>query len=132
MKIHPFLVAFAFALVLPGCDTDHPQPAPTAAAPANGPAEQKSEFVASMENRLHDFDAKIARLKRKSVELKGDAKAQADKALDELNVQRDKASRQLEELKRRSASAWEDVKAATASAMDDLKDAYENLKERFQ
>jgi PBP1b-binding outer membrane lipoprotein LpoB len=80
-------------------------------------AENKDEFVASMDMKFKQLDVKIDELAKKSEGYKDDAKVQADKALAELSEQRDKAKVKFEETKKASAAAWKDVEAGFASEM---------------
>jgi len=93
--------------------------------------ENKDEFVASMEVKLKELDAKIAELGKKSESYKDDAREQADKALAGLREQRSRVNDKFDELKKSSAEAWKEVKAGFASAMTELEGAYENAKSKF-
>jgi hypothetical protein len=105
------------------------QPAP--AVPIKGPAELKDEFVASMEQKLKDLDAKIDELAQKAAPYQEDAKAQAEKVLTQLREQRDKAKEKLEDLKKAGTEAWTNLKAGFESVMDELQKTYEDAKSKF-
>lgn len=102
-----------------------------ATATTNQVAENKAEYIASMDKKLKDLDAKIGELAHKAESYKDDAKVQADQALSALREQRDKAKERFEEVKKASAEVWKDVKAGFASAMDELEKAFENAKSKF-
>src|SRR5262245_57476347 len=58
------------------------------------PSDSKETFVASMEQKLKDFDAKIDELVKRSEGYKDDAKVQADQVLAALREQRAKLNTQ--------------------------------------
>ena len=94
-------------------------------------AENKDEFVASAEKKLHELDASIAELSGKAAPLKEDAKAEADKLMTALNQKRSEIKGQLDGLKQASKEKWADAKAAFETALADLEKAYENTKAKF-
>ena len=93
--------------------------------------ENKDEFVATMNKKLHELDAKIDELAKKSEPYKDDAKAQADKALATLREQRQAVNEQFEKAKQAGGDAWQDIKAKCSSAMAELETAYDNVKAKF-
>ncbi len=151
MKFKHQIAAFTVSIVLAGCSrTDQArnekppdttvtaenikaQHKDTAAATAttNSAAENKAEFLASMEKKMKDLDAKIGELTQKAEGYKDDAKVQADQALATLREQREQVKDKFEEVKKASAEAWKEVKAGFASAMDELEKAFENVKSKF-
>ena len=103
-------------------------PAPPPVPP---PGEQKESFIASMEQKLKEFDAKIGELVKKTEGYKDDAKTQADQALAALREQRAKLSTQFESLKQASTDAWKELKAGFEAAFADLQKALEDARSKF-
>lgn len=95
-------------------------------------AENKDEFISTMDKKLKELDDKINELAKKSESYKDDAKIQADKTLAALREQRSMVNAKFEDVKKASAEAWEGVKAGFASAMAGLEKAYENAKSKFE
>ena len=94
-------------------------------------ADNKDEFVASAEKKLHDLDASIAELSGKAAPLKEDAKAEADKLMTTLNQKQSEIKGQLDGLKQASKEKWTEAKAAFETALADLEKAYENTKAKL-
>jgi len=150
MKLKHQTAALAVSIVLAGCSRDDqtrnekPPDTPVTAeninsrhkdtaamATTNSAAENKDEFIVSMDRKLKELDARIGELAQKAEGYKDDAKVQADQTLSALREQRDKAKEKFEEVKKSSAEAWKQVKAGFASAMDELEKAFENAKSKF-
>lgn len=145
MKTKYQIVTFVALLALTGCNpNDNPPPGdqppatpgPTGAVlelPKTAPAlaESKDAFIASMDQKLKDFDAQLDEMARKSADYKDEAKVQADQAMASLRDQRAKLEAQFNELKRSSADAWTEVKAGFQSALNDLEKAFQNAKAKF-
>jgi len=108
-----------------------PAPVPPTATPAAPAAAEKADFIASTEQKLKEFDAKIDELAKKSAGYKDDAKAQADQTLAALRDQRAKLNGQFDSLKQSSAAAWKEIKAGFEAAFNELEKAYENVKSKF-
>jgi len=105
-----------------------PTPSPTA---KDAVTETKNEFVAGMDTKLKDLDAKITELAEKSKGYQGDAKTQADQALATLREQRDNVNQKFEQAKAAAADTWKDMKSGIEVAMNQLETAYENAKSKF-
>ena len=94
-------------------------------------ADNKDEFVASVEKKLHDLDASIAELSGKAAPLKEDAKAEAGKLMATLNQKRSEIKGQLDGLKQASKEKWAEAKAAFEAAFAELEKAYANTKAKL-
>lgn len=94
-------------------------------------SQSKDEFVAAMDQKMKEMDAKIKSLADKSVDYKDDAKIQRDKALAELRDDREKLGKKYDELKQSSQDAWEKTKEGFVSAWDGLTNAFESAKAKF-
>jgi phage tail tape-measure protein len=103
-----------------------------AAATKSYVAENKDEFISAMDAKLKELDGKISELTKKSENLQGDAKTQAERALASLGEQRQKAKDKLEALKQAGADAWEQVKTGFQAAVEDLEKACQNAKSKFE
>ncbi len=103
-----------------------------ATATKNYVAENKDEFVASMNQKLKELDDKITAMSKKSEDYKDDAKVQADKAVQSLRQERQSVNEQFEKLKQSSAEGWEKLKAGLNTAIAELDQAYTNAKSKFK
>jgi len=108
-----------------------PVPLPTVTESKPPAADNKDTIIASIQEKLRDFDAKIDELARKSEGYKDDARAQADQALAALREQRTRLNAQLDSLKQASAEAWAELKAGFDAACTDLQKALENARSKF-
>jgi outer membrane protein assembly factor BamE (lipoprotein component of BamABCDE complex) len=101
-------------------------------ASKNYAAQNKDQFVASMEKKLQALDEKIAELGAKGETLTDQARAESAEALAALKKQREQLGVKFDEVKESSQAAWEDVKAGFESAYADLEKAYDDFKSRFK
>ena len=102
-----------------------------ATATRNYAAENKERFVASMEKKLKEADARISALAQKSETYKDRSKARADKVLAGLRERQKSAAERLEKVKHSSSDAWQKTKDGFSSAMGKLEEAFEKAKSRF-
>ena len=100
-------------------------------ATKNYAAQNKDQFVASMETKMKELDRKIDELSSKGETLAADAKSDANKALDSLREERTQLRQKFDELKKSSQDTWKDVKAGCESAMKELEKAFDNAKAKF-
>ena len=128
-----------------GCEPDRPKGLADKVTPADvrrdvGEADKttatyveqtKHEYQQQLETRLKELDAEIARLRDKGRELTGDAKAEWERALPELQAKRDSAHAKLAEVRQSSAEAWLEVKKGAQSAWDDLDRAFHDASKKF-
>ena len=80
----------------------------------------KEEFQKSLDARLKERDAEIAKLREKGGDLKGEAKANWDRKMADLDTKRETVRAKLAEVGRSNAEAWQDVQKGAQSAWDEL------------
>lgn len=91
----------------------------------------KEDFQHSLEARLKDLDAEIAKLREKGADLKDQAAATFEKKMAELQTKRDAARAKLAEVGQSSAEAWKNVRKGAESAWDDLDKAFREAASEF-
>ena len=91
----------------------------------------KEEFQKKLESRLNELDAEIAKLQEKGSDLQGEAKANWDRKLAELETKRHAARAKLTEVGHSSAEAWKDIQKGAQSAWDDLDQAFRDASQEF-
>jgi predicted RNase H-like nuclease (RuvC/YqgF family) len=91
----------------------------------------KEEFQKSLEARLNEMDAEIAKLREKGRDLKDQAKADWDRKMAELETKRDAARAKLTEVGQSSEEAWKDVQKGAQAAWDDLDKAFHDAAREF-
>jgi predicted nucleic acid-binding Zn-ribbon protein len=89
------------------------------------------EFQKKLETQLNDLDAKIDKLREKGSDLKGEAKANWDRKMADLEKKRDTARDKLAKLGHSSAEAWKDVQKGAQSAWDELDKAFREASGEF-
>ena len=77
------------------------------------------------------MDAEIAILYEKNRDLKGNAKAEWERTLPELQAKRDAAYARLAEVRQSSADGWRDMKTGAQLAWDDLDGAFRDAARHF-
>lgn len=70
----------------------------------------RDEFLASMDKKMTELDAKIDKLASKSADAVGDAKVRADQTLADLRSQRDALRKEYDQLKASGQDAWDNTK----------------------
>ena len=91
----------------------------------------KEEFQKKLDTQLQEMDAKIAKLREKSGDLKDQAKADWDQKMAELETKRETARAKLAEVSQSSAEAWKDVQQGAQSAWDALDKAFREASQEF-
>ena len=91
----------------------------------------KEEYQKKFETRLSELDGEIAKLREQGRELKGEAKANWDRKMAELETKRDAANAKLSEVGHSSAEAWKDVQQGAQSAWDELDKAFRDASREF-
>ena len=91
----------------------------------------KQEFQKKLEGQLNELDAKIAQLREKGRDLKGEAKANWDRKMADLETKRQAARAKLAEVGHSSAEAWKDVQKGAQSAWDELDKAFHEASREF-
>jgi len=91
----------------------------------------KEEFQRSLETRLKEMDAEVAKLREKGRDLNDEAKAAWDLKIAELEAKRDAARAKLADVGRSTAEAWKDVRKGAQSAWDELEKALRDASREF-
>ena len=91
----------------------------------------KEEFRKKLEAQLNELDAKIAKLREKGRDLKGQAKTNWDRKLADLEIKRDAARAKLADVGHSSAEAWKDVQKGAQSAWDEVDKAFRDAAKEF-
>lgn len=85
--------------------------------------QQKDAFQRKVQVELDDVQLHISRLRGQVEHASGEARADMQKAIGELEKKKDLAHKKAEDIHSATASSWEQVKSKTAAAMDDLRDS---------
>ncbi len=91
----------------------------------------KEEFQKKLDTQLQEMDAKIAKLREKSGDLKDQAKVDWDQKMAELETKREVARAKLAEVRESSGEAWKDVQQGAQSAWDVLDKAFREASQEF-
>jgi TolA-binding protein len=91
----------------------------------------KEEFQNSLDLRLKEMEAEIAKLQLKGHDLKDQAKTSWDQKIAELEAKREEALAKLAEVGRSSAEAWKDVEKGAKSAWAELDKALREASSEF-
>ena len=91
----------------------------------------KEEFQKKLETQLNDLDAKIATLREKGSDLKGEAKVKWDQKMADLKKKQEAARAELAKVGDSSAAAWKDVQKGAQSSWDELDKAFHDASKEF-
>jgi septal ring factor EnvC (AmiA/AmiB activator) len=83
--------------------------------------QQKDAFQQKVQTELDEIQTHIAQLRGQVTHASAEAKADIQKAIEELEKKKDLASKKAQEIQSATASSWEQVKGKTTAAMDDLR-----------
>ena len=146
MKLRKFsLLMLAGSLMVCGCDQKAADPTSAktssedvrrdvgkaADTVAEFSQQTKEEFQKSLDTRLKEMDAEIAKLRLKGHDLKDQAKISWDQKIAELEVKRNAAFAKLAEVGRSSAEAWKDIQKGAQSAWAELDKALHEASSEF-
>ncbi len=87
--------------------------------------QQKEAFAGAVEGELEDMEDQIQGLRARSRAASGRARADLDKAVEDLERRKKAAAKKLAQLKSSKAQTWAKVKVGMTSAMKDLKVSYQ-------
>ena len=93
--------------------------------------QSKEEFQNKLDARLKELDTEMAALREKGRDLQGDAKADWERKMADLEKKRDAARAKLAEVGQSSAEAWKDVQQGAQSAWEDLDKAFHEASGEF-
>lgn len=106
-----------------------PEPSPAGAGAA---VQADDGLVAATSAKLTEWNGKLSDLRQKAEVLSGEAKDQANQALDSLRDKYATAAQKLDALKKSAREAWPEAKAGLDAAIADLEQAYNNAKAKFE
>ena len=85
--------------------------------------QQKDAFQRKIQTELEEIQVRITQLRGQVEHASGEARADLQKAIGELEKKKDLANKKVEAIHSATASSWEQIKSKTAAAMDDLRDS---------
>ena len=88
------------------------------------PETEREQFQQEMESRLDEFDQRIAEARNQAEGLSGDARANLELTIDELEQQRAALAARLEEMKAASDEEWAAFRTELEQASEDLQQAF--------
>ena len=85
--------------------------------------QQKDAFQRKIQAELDEVQVRIAQLRGQVEHASGEARADIQKSIGELEKKKDLVNKKAEAIHSATVSSWEQVKSKTAAAMDDLRDS---------
>jgi hypothetical protein len=85
--------------------------------------QQKDAFQRKVQTELDDMQTRITQLRGQVKHASGEARADIQKTIAELEKKKDLAYKKAEEIHSATASSWDHVKSKTSAAVDDLRDS---------
>ena len=93
--------------------------------------QSKDEFETKLADRLEQLDKEIDELRARGRDLQGEAKAEWDRKMADLETKREKARLKLEEVRRSSGEAWKDIRQGAQSAWEELDKSFRDASSEF-
>ena len=94
--------------------------------------QQKKEYQEQIEAKIKGYDQNLDELKVKAKGVKGEAKAEFNRQMDELRKKKEEASQKLKEMQSATGKAWEDLKSGVETALEDLEKTFKQMMKRFK
>jgi hypothetical protein len=91
----------------------------------------KEEFEEKLQARLKELDVRIAKLREKGHDLKGEAKDKWARSMADLEEKRDLAQVKLAEVRDSTAEAWEDLRKGAHVAWKEMENAFHEASQEF-
>ena len=85
--------------------------------------QQKDAFQRKIQTELEEIQVRITQLRGQVEHASGEARADLQKAIGELEKKKDLVHKKAEDLHSATASSWEQARLKTSAAMDDLRDS---------
>jgi ribosome-interacting GTPase 1 len=85
--------------------------------------QQKDAFQRKVQRELDEMKVRIKQLRGQVKHASGEARADLQKAIGELEKKKDLANKKVKAIHSATASSWEQVKSKTEAAMADLRDS---------
>ncbi len=86
--------------------------------------QQKDTFQKTIQAELAEMQVKITELQKKTNAASVEARAEMQKALQDLEQKKEEARKQLDEVSHNTSSAWSKLKDNMNAAVEDLKKSY--------
>jgi uncharacterized coiled-coil DUF342 family protein len=135
MKI-PLSMLMGLLLLVPACNRN--EPSRVGAAPedrsttANTEAQQRDDYVKSMQAKLDEFDKKLDGLEARASKLSGPEKDDVNNMVKQLRDQRDSIASQLDNVKNASPEAWPQMKSNVDSQFAMLERSYQEVSKKLE
>ena len=84
---------------------------------------QKDAFQRKVQSELDEMQVRITQLRGQVKHASEEAKADIQKAIEDLEKKKNLAHKKAEDIHSATASSWEQVKSKTSAAVDDLRDS---------
>jgi Skp family chaperone for outer membrane proteins len=84
---------------------------------------QKDAFQRKVQTELDEMQTRITQLRGQVKHASEEARADIQKAIEDLEKKKNLAHKKAEDIHSATASSWEQVKSKTSAAMDDLRDS---------
>jgi superfamily II RNA helicase len=94
--------------------------------------QQKEQYQEQIEAKIKGYDENVDELKRKAKGVKGEAKTEFDRLMDDLSRKKEAASKKVKEMKSATGQAWEDLKSGTEAALEDMEKTFKKMMKRFK
>ncbi len=85
--------------------------------------QQKDAFRRKVQTELDEMQVLITQLRGQVTHTSAEARADIQKAIEELEKKKDLANKKAEDIHSATASSWEQAKSKTEAMMDDLRDS---------
>ena len=94
--------------------------------------EKRQVYIKKLEEKLMEYDAKLAELENKAAGVQEEMKNEYISQIDSLETKREEFAAKYDKLKESGEQAWEDIKTGTEKAWDELEEAIEKAVAHFK
>lgn len=129
MRAHALILAAAVALGAFVTRAPRVADAADASPPAAAGEKQKDEYQQKAEDELAQLEQQLAELDRRIDAARGEAKAQLQRALDDLRKKRAVVRQRLDALRSSGEAAWRELREGIDSALEQLRKGLDEMQE---
>jgi recombinational DNA repair ATPase RecF len=92
---------------------------------------QRDAYVEKMKARLDEWNAELARLEARTREARADARADYQRALDDMERQRERAREQIRQMQQASEAGWQELRKGSEAAVAEMNKAWDSALKHF-
>jgi Skp family chaperone for outer membrane proteins len=95
-------------------------------------AQKKAEYQKELDKKLDEMNVELKKWQEKAEKASGDAKAEMEKQVKDLQAQRDALAAKAKDFANDTGEAWEEVKKGLEKSWTELKEAFDKASDKYK